>query len=92
MSSLPQCWPLESLKRLAEFPLGLIRVVRAELLARRRRERSDRTPDLRPGAVCCRWPPNREGVPPLVNKARAGYQCPLQLVNACILDEPVAPN
>ena len=57
-------------------------VVPTELLALRRRERSARTPDLRPGAVCCRGPPKREGVPPLLNKARAVSKCPLQLVNA----------
>ena len=81
-SSLPKGWPLESLERVAEFPLGLFLVVPAELLALRRREVSDLTPELWPGAVCCRWPPNREGGPPLLNNARAGSKCPLQLVNA----------
>src|SRR5215471_14586492 len=46
-------------KREADFPPSLVLVVPAELLALRRRERSDLTPDLRPGEVCCQWPPNR---------------------------------
>ena len=79
---LPKCWPLEIPKRVAAFPLGLFLAVPAELLALRRRERSDLTPDLRPGEACCRWPPNREGAHPPVNKARAVYKRPLQLVNA----------
>src|SRR5262249_13175897 len=30
--------------------------------------RSDLTPDLWPGVVCCRWPPNREGSLPSSTK------------------------
>jgi hypothetical protein len=36
----PKCWPLESLKRVEEFPPNLFRALLAELLAFRPQERS----------------------------------------------------